>query len=210
MAKFYPAKVAFNFLTSFLRNSKKAIDIGGHKMFLDSKDSLNLFVNGDWEPIETELFKTKIKEGNVVLDMGAHIGYYTLIAARIVGDRGMVYAFEPDIDNFNTLQKNIEINGYKNVKLIQGAVSNKTGKAKLYLSEDNKGDHRIYDSHDNRNFIEIETIRLDDYFKNNTSKIDFIKMDIQGAEWAAIQGMPDLLKKNEGIKIITEFLACRA
>lgn len=97
------------------------------------------------------------------------------------------------------------MNGYKNVILVQKAVSNKTGKLKLYLSEDNPGDHRIYNSHDGRKSFEIEAIRLDDYFKDYDGKIDFIKMDIQGAEGWAIQGMLNLLKKNKTVKIVSEF-----
>lgn len=180
--------------------------VDGHKMFLDSKDSLHLSINGIYEPFETELVKKEIKKGDVVLDIGANIGYYTLIFAKLVGENGKVFAFEPDPTNFSLLKKNVEINGYGNrVVLVQKAVSNKTEKIKLYLCEDNKGDHRIYDSHDGRQSIEIEAIRLDDYFKNYNGTIDFIKMDIQGAEGWAIQGMHNLLKKNKTVKIVTEF-----
>lgn len=204
IGKFYPIKVAFCFLVSHLKNSAVA-DVQGHKMFLDSKDSLGLSGLGIYEPFETELFRKEIKKGDVVLDIGANIGYYTLIAAKLVGENGQVYAFEPDPDNFALLEKNVEINGYKNVVLVQKAVSNKTGKIKLYLCEDNKGDHRIYNSHDGRQSIEIEAIRLDDYFKDYNGKIDFIKIDIQGAEEGAIQGMLNLLEKNKTVKIVTEF-----
>lgn len=178
--------------------------VDGHKMFLHPQDSLCLAINEVYEPFETELVKKEIKEGDVVLDIGANIGYYTLIFARLVGEKGKVYAFEPDPDNFALLKKNVEINGYRNVVLVQRAVSNKTGKIKLYLAE-LSGGHRIYDSHDNRKSIEIESIRLDDYFNNYNGRIDFIKMDIEGAEGYAIQGMPLLLQKNKKVKIVTEF-----
>lgn len=150
--------------------------------------------------------KKEIKKGNVVLDIGANIGYYTLIFAKLVGEEGRVYAFEPDPTNFALLKKNVEINGYKNVVLVQKAVSNKSGRIKLYLSKNNMGDHRIYDSgEDGRQHIEIEAIRLDDYFEHFEGRIDFIKMDIQGAEGGAIQGMYNLLNKNNNVKIVTEF-----
>jgi FkbM family methyltransferase len=87
---------------------------------------------------------------------------------------------------------------------IKKAVSNKTGNIRLYLCEDDIGDHRIYNSYDNHQSIQIEVTRLDDYFKDYNGKIDFIKMDIQGAEDAALQGMLYLLKKNKNLKIITE------
>lgn len=201
--KFYLVKVIDDFIFSHLKSS--FAEVQGHKMFLDSKDTLRLSINEIYEPLETELVKKEVKKGNVVLDIGANIGYYTLIFAKLVGKDGKVFAFEPDPTNFALLKKNVEINGYKNVILVQKAVSNKTGKLKLYLSEDNLGDHRIYNSHDDRKSVKIEAIRLDDYFKDYDGKIDFIKMDIQGAEGGAIQGMLNLLKKNKLVKIISEF-----
>jgi tRNA G37 N-methylase Trm5 len=124
--------------------------VQGHKMYLDSKESLDLSIYGVYEEYETDLIKKEIDRGDVVLDLGANIGYYTLLFAKKVGDEGRVYAFEPDPTNFSLLKKNVEINGYRNVVLIQKAVSNKNGKLKLYLNEDNKGDHRFYNSHDGR------------------------------------------------------------
>ena len=147
-----------------------------------------------------------VKKGDIVLDIGDHIGYYTLIFSDCVGLEGKVFAFEPNPDNFTLLKKNVEINKYKNVVLIQKAVSNKAGRLKLYLSALNSGDNRIYDLGDGpRKSIEIEAVRLDDYFKDYDGKIDFIKMDIQGAEGAAMEGMEILLEKNRNLKIITEF-----
>ena len=84
------------------------------------------------------------------------------------------------------------------------AISDKTGKLKLFICEEHKGDHRIFDSHDGRESIEIETLRLDDFFFRN-EKIDFIKMDIQGAEYLALLGMNDLIIRNEKLIIISEF-----
>jgi FkbM family methyltransferase len=181
------------------------VEINGHKMILDSKDSLFLSINKVYEPFETALVKNEIKKGDIVLDIGANIGYYTLIFAKIIGDEGKVFAFEPDPDNFLLLKKNVELNGYKNVIFVQKAVSNQTGKVKLYISDSNKGDHRIYDPGDGRHSIEIDAIRLDEFFEDFQGKIDFIKMDIQGAEGGALQGMLSLIKKNQNMKIITEF-----
>jgi hypothetical protein len=88
---------------------------------------------------------------------------------------------------------------------VNKAVSDKTGKTKLYLSEGTNVDNRIYDSHDGRKSVEIQSIRLDDYFKGYKGKINFIKMDIQGAEKRAVEGMANLLKKNRDMKLISEF-----
>lgn len=181
--------------------------IDGHKMFLDSADSLALSIYGVWEPLETDLVKKEIKEGDTVLDIGANIGYYTLIFAKLVGENGRVFAFEPDPENFAILKKNIEINGYQNITLVQKAVSNESKMIKLYLSG-RKGDHRIYDPNNgkHRPAIEVEAVRLDDFFGDGHGPIQFIKMDIQGAEGRAFLGMTDLLDKNKSIKIVTEFV----
>ena len=205
IGEFYPVKVVFQFLSPRLKDPNSIAEVQGHKMFLDSKDTLGLSVKGIHEPRVTELVKKEVKKSDVVLDIGANIGYYTLIAAKLVGENGKVFAFEPDPTNFAILRKNVELNGYKNVVLVQKAVSNKTGTLKLYISEDNLADHKIYNSHEGRQSIEIEATRLDDYFKNYDGKIDLIKMDIEGSEGGAIQGMSSLLQKNKNVKIITEF-----
>jgi len=201
LEKYYLIHSMNKFIKSHLKKDFAIID--GHKMFLDSNDSLRLSINGVYEEFETEIVKKYVKSGDVVLDIGANIGYYTLILARLVGKKGKVFAFEPDPENFNILQRNVEINGYHNVVLLNKAVVNKTGKIYLSLSEENKGDHRIASSL-SRKTIEIESIKLDDYFENDQN-IDFIKMDIQGAEDAAIHGMIQLLTQNKEMKMLTEF-----
>jgi len=196
-------------VNNFIRSAfiPKFVMFEGHKIYLDKMDSLGLSIDGCFKPevFETEVFKKNIKKGDVIVDIGANIGYYTLISARIVGKTGRVYAFEPDPCNFALLKKNIQVNGYKNVVLVQKAVSNKTEKIKLYLCEESTGDHRIYNSHDNRKSIDINAIQLDDYFKKYKGKINLIKIDIQGAEVNALQGMSNLLKRQGKVIMFTEF-----
>lgn len=181
----------------------------GHKIYIDKKDAIIsevLLSEKIWEPYETVVFTDNIKKGDVVLDIGAHIGYYTLLAAHLVGNKGKVYAFEPDPENFELLKKNVTINGYSNVILVNMALSDKTGDSLLFLNDENRGDHRIYDSGDNRQSVQITTVRLDDYFKDKKVSIDFIKMDIQGSEAKAMKGATKLLKRNKTLKLITEFM----
>jgi len=191
----------------FLRSQIKPdfIEIDGHKLFLDKLDSLKLFFRGSYEEFETETVKKIIKKNDIVLDVGANIGYFTLIFAKLVGKDGIVFAFEPEPTNFDLLKKNVTINGYKNVILIRKALSDRTGKTKLFLSEGNLGDHIIMDTKENRNSIEIDTITGEDYFRDLNKKINFIKMDIQGAEINALRGMSSLLQKMNEIKIMIEF-----
>jgi len=196
-------KTSANFLKSQLKSD--FVEIDGHKMFLDSLDSLRLSINGVYEEFETEIVKKIIKKGDVVVDVGANIGYYTLIFAKLVGNDGKVFSFEPEPTNFNLLKKNVEINGYKNVVLIKKAVSTKTDKTMLYIANDNKGSHTLVNAKHDGEFIEIDSVRLDDYFKNYYGKINFVKIDIEGSEASAIKGMSSLLRKMGQIKIMTEF-----
>lgn len=203
IGRFYPVRVTYQWLCHLLRTDVS--QVLGHKMFLDAKDSLELSIGGIYERLEIELVKKEVKKGDVVLDIGANIGYFTLLFAKLVGKRGKVFAFEPAPDNFSLLEKNLKVNGYENVILVRKVVSNETEKVRLYLSEQNLGDHRIYDSGDSRRSVEVEAIRLDDYFESYEGKIDFIKMDIQGSEARAVQGMSLLLQKNGNVKLLTEF-----
>ena len=179
--------------------------VQGHRMWLDDKDTLELGRRGIYEPTETDLLKRELKPGQTFVDIGANIGYYTLIAARLVGPAGRVFAFEPDPANFALLKKNVERNGYDNVVLVGKAVSDRTRSARLYRSETNRGDHRLYDSRDGRKSLRVQAAALDDFFLNRDKTIHLIKMDIQGAEAAALAGMKALVRKNRRLKLITEF-----
>ena len=116
-----------------------------------------------WEDLETRWILHTIRAGDVFVDVGANIGYYTVIAAKIVGDQGHVYAFEPDPTSFAILKANVERNGLANVTLEQKALSNEPGSLRLFLAHQNKGDHRIFDEDGAaRPFLDVEALRLDD------------------------------------------------
>jgi len=187
-------------------NTNKPINIDEYKIFIDDKDSMGLLQRPDFysNNSEVDIMKEFVKEGDVVIDLGANIGVYTLLLAKLVGKAGKVYSFEPDSENFKILVKNIIINGYKNITPINKAVSNKTGRIKLYLSEWNKGDHRIYSSDEKRKFKEIRAVSLDDYFLGNKEEIKFVKMDIQGAEAIAFDGGKSFFNKKQPI-VLQEF-----
>lgn len=179
--------------------------VDGHVMYLDARDSLDLSLNHVYEPFETELVQSLVHETDTVLDVGANIGYYTLILARLVGPRGRVFAFEPDPANFALLKKNVESNGYKNVVLVNAALSDRPATLRLYLSEENRGDHRIYPSDDARRTIQIPAITADDYLAGLSHEIAFIKMDVQGAEAKVLRGMQRLLQETPKCQMLFEF-----
>lgn len=149
---------------------------------------------------EISLLHKYIKDGDVVLDIGANIGFYTKILSALVGKNGKVYAFEPDKTNFSYLQKNA--GNLKNVDLINKAVSDKTGTITLYQSDLLNVDHKTYETKDYTSKEEIESVAMDDIIPNH--KVDFIKIDIQGFEYFAFQGMKEIFKQNDDLKIIAE------
>lgn len=177
----------------------------GHTMQLDAGDILDLSIYGVYEPLETEFLQAQVSAGDVVVDIGAHIGYYTLLFAKLVGPQGKVFAFEPDPTNFAILSRNVAANGYANVVLVPKAVSDTTGVATLYLSGSNSGDHRLYPSETDRTAIKVVTTSLDDYFGDYAEPIAFVKLDIQGAEYAAVSGMSRVLQRNGVVRLMTEF-----
>lgn len=194
----------------FIRHTKLKHDIklrvGKHAIYANTWDriaALLLFKASLLENTETKVLKDIIKEGMTVLDLGANIGLHALKLADLVGPKGKVLAFEPDPDNYLLLVKNIKANGYNNVITFQKAVSDKTGIGHLFLSEENMGDHRIFQAEEERKSIKIETVALDDLFPNE--QIDFIKMDIQGAEYSALMGMRKLVARNPNLILISEF-----
>ncbi len=180
------------------------VELEGNMFYIDRFDTLDLNNGPYGSKLFRDLLIDNIREGDIALNIGANIGYYTVLMAKKAGESGKVYAFEPDHENFNILRKNIACNNCLNIEPVKKAVSDKDGKAKLYLDEYNQGDHRIYDSGDNRKFIEIETISIDNFFKKN-QKIDFILLDAQGSEFSILKGMKNIINKNSNIKIITEF-----
>ena len=181
------------------------VEIEGRKMYLDDGDALFLSINGIHEKIITNLIKKEIHSGDVVLDIGAHIGYYTLQFANLVGSTGKVYAFEPEPKNFELLKKNVQINKHDNVVLIQKIVSDKDGIVEFFISKFDSIGNKLFKSNEAGSSIKIESTTLDEYFKDLKKKIDFIKMDIQGGEGKAILGMKNLLKENKNLKIIQEW-----
>jgi FkbM family methyltransferase len=185
------------------------VEAQGHKLFLDPRDMgmarAFLLFSGRWEETETRLFSSLVKEGMTVVDIGANIGYYTLLAARLVGPEGRVHAFEPSPENFALLSRNVDVNGYKNVVLIPKAVSDRSGTATLRIDRASSGGHSLSNFRGGADSIEVETISLDDYFANGTETVGVLKMDAEGAEVAILDGMSALLTRNPNLTLLTEF-----
>jgi len=182
--------------------------VGNVRLYLNPDDQVitpMMVETNAWEKTETAWFVNSLRYGDVVVDIGANVGYYTVLAGKRVGPTGKVYAFEPDPVAFALLKKNVALNGLTNVVVEPKAVSNEPGSIRLYLSEENKGDHRIYQPEgEERPSIEVEAVALDDYLSDQPAP-DFIKVDTQGAEVVIYQGMTGTLERAESIVMAIEY-----
>ena len=139
---------------------------------------------GKYEPYLTKLILEKMKPAGVMVDVGANIGYYSLLTAKTVKK---VFAIEPEELNFSILKKNAQSNGLKNIELIKAAAGSRQGKAVIKRSKVNLGAHKVV-----RSEGEIKMIRLDDVIKE---KVDVIKLDVEGMEGEVIRGAKNLIEK---------------
>lgn len=180
--------------------------VQGLKLYLHPDDQAMtpwIDLNRVWEPNQTHWMTQRIRPGDTVVDVGANVGYYTVLAARLVGPAGKVYAFEPDPQCVALLRKSVEVNGLTDrVVIEQKAVSNKPGTLRLYLSNENMGDHRTTGEAD-RKWIEVETVTLDAYFVDKT--VNVVKIDVQGFESLVFDGMAELDRRSGRLVTFVEY-----
>ena len=173
-------------------------------LLVDDADSLGLIANGIFEPEETRSILNLIKPGDRFLDIGANVGYYTVLAAECVGSTGQVISVEPDNTNFEILDANTRIwQQQGRVKIYRFALSDQAGESRLFLSSHNSGMHRLYSSVVcTGETIQVSVVRGDDL---QLAPLDLVKIDIEGFEPRALRGLQETLKASPGIKILSEF-----
>jgi FkbM family methyltransferase len=162
-----------------------------------------------------QLFSTLLERGSIILDVGANSGVYSIFYSRLVGDKGRIYAFEPDTSNYFLLQENLKLNNCNNVRAYNFALSNKESIVEMISY--NPADLNLKLQGDSFKYMkEVSDIteplhrtkayKLDDLDEiKNISKIDFIKIDVEGAELLVLQGSINTIKKHKPV-IIFELL----
>ena len=195
----------------------KIKDLGPFKIALDLDDadiSAQVDQTGWYsdEEFETAVFAKELHPGSRVLDLGGNIGFYTLLARSIVGPEGGVIVFEPYPRSAALIRASIESNAFQNVALVEAAVSDSVGRAKLCLSPDSCTEHSLLDlgfvlpGADGIFDADVQLVTVDDTLERlEQTSVDVVKMDIEGAEWRALQGMQRTLHRNPGIVLMTEF-----
>jgi len=143
---------------------------------------------GAYEPELVSLLKKTLRPGMTVLDLGANIGYFSVIAAALVGENGQVHAFEPMPQNLIRLRKNLE--PFHWAMPHPYAVGNVTGEVPIHYSDKEAGWASVHDQHHLGNLpctSAVSAVRLDDWQQSHSvNRIDFIKLDIEGSELDAL------------------------
>lgn len=184
----------------------------GFTMYADPREVTVGFRLGLYEPATTFVFKRLLQPGDIVVDIGAHWGYFTLLSATLCGGAGRVFAFEPHPGNYALLRTSIEANSFTNVVATQKAVSDQNGTAKLLLALGSGLNSLRYVPpqfqvpQGSESQIIADTVNLDNFFSQNPIHPKLIKMDIEGAEPLALEGMRNMIEQNPDLVLITEFL----
>ena len=212
--------IGFN---SFLYKSLKFLSIGNsmllkinvpkydYKFYCRINNEDYTFMTGHEDEVE-EHFSPKY--GEIIVDVGAHIGHYTIISSKRVGPNGKVIAIEAHPDNFEMLNRNIKLNKLTNVIPLNYAVYSKETKLKLYLPVEESG-FTIYNTimvnrtASEGKFIEVNANTLDNLLlqqQNGIShpSINWIKIDVEGAEFEVLKGATNILSKSKDIALLIE------
>lgn len=156
-----------------------------------SRGKILRIINGTYEREQTRLFVQHVRPGATVLDVGAHVGYYTVLSAVLAGPSGRVHAFEPNPRNAEFLRRHVRINRLDTVRVEQAAVSDHEGTARFHFGT-GSGTGHLADA----GALEVRTLRLDDYCAQHALAPAAIKIDVEGAEMSVLAGAFDTLARH--------------
>jgi FkbM family methyltransferase len=171
---------------------------------------------GYWEGSVSKLLRRLLSPGDTFIDVGANIGWFTLLAAHLVGSTGRVVAFEPCPVTRRHLERNLGLNPYRHILVERSALSDRPGTARLLrVVPGNDGSFSIIGgvpAHGDS--FEVSTARFDDYHQDHQlGRVKLMKVDVEGAELLVLKGMQSVLKRHRCDFIVleaTEWQLCRA
>lgn len=188
---------AMNIATYTIENFQMVVDLNDRAVGVPIS-------NSSYEPHVTNIFKKYLKKGMRVLDIGANIGYFSMLAANLVGTNGKVFAIEPNMDNCKLLQASKNLNKFEQIKILQFAAGLESGLLALNTSYSNGTTSDL--SSEIKILMQskiVPAIKIDD-MKEFDAGVDFIKIDIEGAEYNALAGARELIGKYKPL-IVSEF-----
>lgn len=174
---------------------------------MDLRRASAWYASGDNEIPVQEAIVANLSEGGVFLDVGANVGFFSLVAARVVGPSGTVVAFEPVPENASAAERNAALNSFARVRVVQAAVGAAPGRMTLHVTR-HPGGAALASSAappDRVNSIEVEVVSLDAAFESGrVPPPDLVKIDVEGAELDVLRGMSGLAARC-GPSILCEF-----
>lgn len=187
--------------------------MGRYKLYVATDDigfGSHMLLDGIWEPWVTTFMARLLKPGMQVADVGANHGYFTLLMADIVGPKGRVIAFEPHPRTASLLRNSLAVNGFGgSVEVVECAVSDEDGASlTFHMPVGEPKNARIVDcDHDDLTTVVVRSTTLTT-FLSSWSKLDFIKIDVEGAEEAVLWGAVGLLERTKP-RMLLEYSAIR-
>jgi len=170
----------------------------GINMELDGRDMVTqtILMAGIWEPKVTKWVNSSLKPGDVFVDVGAHVGYYTLLAAKLVGESGKVVAVEPNPPTIVRLEKDIALNPFKNIIVQKVACTDKETTLKFYQAPlENTGESSMNKGNAHQGSeISVPGVPLDKIVQDlGIKRVDMVKIDVEGAEMMVLGGMTNII-----------------
>ena len=192
-------------LLPFLIRDYRWVEVHGLQVYGSAHHHRWLYrlLKGSFEPYTVQLFEQAIKPGMVVLDIGAYIGYYALLASRRVGAHGKVYAFESDPRSYRFLLHNMKLNKCsRNVAAIAKAVSDQIGVRPFFLSPGDLTRSSLWDEHAAERSLDVDCTTVDEIVGGQP--IHVIKINIEGGELHALKGMERTLRSSDKVIMFVE------
>ncbi len=150
-----------------------------------------------WEPFESRLWIACQRGGDVVVDVGANLGYFAILSALHLAPASKIFAFEPARENYRLLCANLALNDCQHqVEALNAALGDASGAGALHCSEDNFGDHQIYAGDGLRSVESITVLQGSRFLSPQIECISLLKVDTQGSEYAVIDGLLPLLRRS--------------
>jgi FkbM family methyltransferase len=168
----------------------------GYRMYIDW-NRFRSFVYGTWEPDVVNAVVSMVKAGTTAIDIGAHIGYYTLLLAKCVGPAGRVISFEPLPVNFALLEQNVRLNRLRHVQMNAQAVFSRNEELTITVPDHapNSGDASVLSTQGTKRF-RVPAITLDSFCSSTGLRPDFLKMDVEGAEYDVLLGAKETIAQS--------------
>ncbi len=168
--------------------------------------SAHLYTWDDHESEVTQLLLRLLRKGMTFVDAGAHLGYYTLLASRLVGDEGKVFAFEADPNYCDFIERSVKLNEANNVRIVNKAIGSDSGVVTLFSDPRGASGNLYRALASDWKPVLIDATTLDAFFEQEGwPGVHVMKMDIEGSETSAIHGMSKLARRNRDLRLITEF-----